>query len=100
MILHVLKHPDSLTLARVEQYDECDPRPLPDGYELMTWDDYRAWEAAELAAGWVPVEQQPAPSEQTVSVTAIRHAASGLGLSEEQVNALIEVAARQAEPAP
>lgn len=60
-ICHVTEHPQSDTLARVDYYDTASEPPLPLGKVRRTPAEQKAWESAEIAAGWTP---QPVPLTQ------------------------------------
>lgn len=53
-ILHVTEHPTPSELARIERYDTATEPPLSLSQVRRTEAEQIAWEAAEIAAGWVP----------------------------------------------
>lgn len=92
MILHVLKHPDPRTLAQcIEAADAANPL---DGYEAMTVAAFKAWEAAELAAGWAPVlpPAPPAPVPEAITNAQCRVVLIRQGINPDDVLAYINTA--------
>lgn len=59
MSFYIQKHPNPQTLLARSYGPSC-----PDGYEPSTEEAAAAWEAAQIAAGWVPVPTQPEPAPE------------------------------------
>lgn len=66
-VCHSLDHPDSATLARVRQFDTAAEPALGVGMVRRTPAQQKAWEQAEIAAGWVPVPVAPTPEQQAAA---------------------------------
>lgn len=66
MILHVQKHPSAAKLAHCREV--ADGTPAPEGFEAMAVAEFEAWQAAQIAGGWV-AETPTAPAPQRIQFT-------------------------------
>lgn len=81
MKLHVLKNPNSHTLAECREVDDKTPPPAAP-WEEMTVEAFEAWRDSQLDAGWRPPVPTAPPRQQMTRVVLDR-------LTTEEAQALV-----------